>query len=568
MARTRLFGALKRWVRLALIAERQRRPTRECVEQVSAMWQSTRREVLRAALGTTATASLPFTSCTHSLRHQSSTERVAIVGAGLAGLHAAYRLRQAGVRAQIYEASSRVGGRMFTARRLYAPGQVAELGGEFIDSNHLWCRGLAHEFGVPLDDLLANEPPELHRDTFFFQHRRIDEAEIVEAFRPIAARIEVDVDAAAEHVATFARLDAMSITEWLAGIPEANALIKAILEVAYVGEFGLEADDQSVFNLFRLIDFKSSGAFHLFGESDERFHIRTGSDTLTTRLAETVAEQLRMGMRLVAVAQRADATYRLTFEHGTALVERDAEHVILAIPFSLLRQVALRLELPSVKRRVITELGYGTNAKLLGQYATRVWRSVHHANGTVYTDNGLQSLWDAVRGQEGTAGILTTFLGGKSGVQVGAGTPEARLLETLPQIEAIFPGTTATYCPGHALRMHWPSAPFALGSYAAYRPGQTAFEGIEGRRVGNLHFCGEHTSVIFQGLMEGACATGAFTAQAVLNDMGLPIEHILTAHGAGFPSPHMAFSTPLQPRSTARYRLPSVVPARLTPQGT
>ena len=272
MAHTRLFGALKRWARLAWRAERQRRPTREYVEQVSAMWQSTRREVLRAALGTTAMAALPFTSCTSSMRHYNGTERVVIVGAGLAGLHAAYRLRQAGVQAQVYEAATRVGGRMFTAHSLYAPGQVAELGGEFIDSNHVWCRGLAQECGVPLDDLVADEPPELRHDTFFFQNRRIDEAEIVEAFRPIAARIAVDVEAAVENAATFARLDAMSITAWLAGIAEANALIKAILEVAYVGEFGLEADDQSVFNLLRLIDFKSPEAFRLFGESDERFY--------------------------------------------------------------------------------------------------------------------------------------------------------------------------------------------------------------------------------------------------------------------------------------------------------
>jgi monoamine oxidase len=556
MARTWLFGALKRWARLAWIAERQRRPTRECVEQVSAMWRSTRREVLRAAMGATAMGALSCTSCTNSIRHYNGTERVAIVGAGLAGLHAAYRLLQAGVRAQVYEAATRVGGRMFTARSLYAQGQVAELGGEFIDSNHIWCRGLAEEFGVPLDDLFANEPPEVLRDTFFFQNRRIDEAEIVAAFRPIAARIAVDVEAAVEHAATFARLDATSITEWLAGIPEANALIRAILEVAYVGEFGLEADDQSVFNLLRLIDFKTPEAFRLFGESDERFRIRTGSDTLTTRLAEAVAGQIRTDMRLVAITQRADATYRLTFEHGTARVERDAEHVILALPFSLLRQVALRLELPPVKRRVITELGYGTNAKLLSQYAARVWRSVHNASGTVYTDNGLQNLWDAVRGQEGASGILTTFLGGKSGVQVGAGTPEARVLETLPRIEAIFPGTAATYRPGHALRMHWPSAPFALGSYAAYRPGQTAFEGVEGRRVGNLHFCGEHTSVAFQGFMEGACATGAFTAQAVLNDMGLPTEHIMTAFRAHFSSPYMAFSTPSQHGGAGRRRFP------------
>jgi monoamine oxidase len=191
---------------------------------------------------------------------------------------------------------------------------------------------------------------------------------------------------------------------------------------------------------------------------------------------------------------------------------------------------------------------------------------VHNASGTVYTDNGLQNLWDAGRGQEGAIGILTTFLGGKSGVQVGAGTPEARVLETLPLIEAIFSGTAATYCPGHALRMHWPSAPCARGSYAAYRPGQTVFEGIEGRRVGNLHFCGEHTSVICQGLMEGACATGAFVAQAVLHDLGLPIEHIMPALRTDFPSPHMVFSMPSQHRGTARHRLPSAAPARLVAQ--
>jgi len=89
MARTRLFGALKRWARLAWIAERQRRPSRECVEQVLATWQSTRREMLRAAMRATAIAALPFTGCASSMRHHNGTERVAIVGAGLAGLHAA-----------------------------------------------------------------------------------------------------------------------------------------------------------------------------------------------------------------------------------------------------------------------------------------------------------------------------------------------------------------------------------------------------------------------------------------------------------------------------------------------
>ena len=214
--------------------------------------------------------------------------------------------------------------------------------------------------------------------------------------------------------------------------------------------------------------------------------------------------------------------------------------------------VALRLGCHPVKRRVINELGYGTNAKLLGQYATRVWRSVHNASGTVYTDNGLQNLWDAVRGQRGPAVFSPHFSAGKAVYRQGAGQ-EARVLKTLPRIEAIFRArqrrtvqAMPSVCTGRV-------PPFALGSYAAYRPGQTVFEGIEGRRVGNLHFCGEHTSVAFQGLMEGACATGAFTAQVILHDMGLPMEHIMTAPGALPLSPH-GLQYASQQRGAAHHR--------------
>src|SRR2546423_15696689 len=89
----------------------------------------------------------------------------------------------------------------------------------------------------------------------------------------------------------------------------------------------------------------------------------------------------------------------------------------------------------------------------------------------------------------------------------------------LPHVGALFPGPAAAYVASTAVRMHWPTAPFALGSYAVYRPGQTSFQGMEGARVGNLHFCGEHCSVDFQGFMEGACETSARVAVALLNDL-------------------------------------------------
>ena len=79
----------------------------------------------------------------------------------------------------------------------------------------------------------------------------------------------------------------------------------------------------------------------------------------------------------------------------------------------------------------------------------------------------------------------------------------------------------AAYLANSAVRQHWPTMPFALGSYACYRPGQAAFSGSEGVAEGRLHFCGEHTSVDFQGYMEGGAESGARAAREILVDLGL-----------------------------------------------
>src|SRR6185436_11825213 len=79
--------------------------------------------------------------------------RVVILGAGTAGLTCAYRLQQCGVRATILEAAPRVGGRMYSLQNFFPDDQVAELGGELIDTDHHAVRNLAHELGLELIDL-------------------------------------------------------------------------------------------------------------------------------------------------------------------------------------------------------------------------------------------------------------------------------------------------------------------------------------------------------------------------------------------------------------------------------
>ena len=132
---------------------------------------------------------------------------------------------------------------------------------------------------------------------------------------------------------------------------------------------------------------------------------------------------------------------------------------------------------------------------------------------------GLQQGWDTTIGQIGvTGGVWTNFLGGGQGVASGAGTAEEWFGGILGDLEAIWPGTQAAFS-GQAARMHWPTFPYALGSYTCYRPGQWAYWSYEGAREGNIHFCGEHCSLDFQGWLEGAVESGQRAANEVVRSL-------------------------------------------------
>jgi monoamine oxidase len=85
------------------------------------------------------------------------TPRIVVVGGGLAGLVATYRLQQAGYVAELHEASSRLGGRCWTIRGAFSEGQIAEHGGELIDNGHLQMKQLVQELGLDLENLVQGE---------------------------------------------------------------------------------------------------------------------------------------------------------------------------------------------------------------------------------------------------------------------------------------------------------------------------------------------------------------------------------------------------------------------------
>jgi monoamine oxidase len=479
-------------------------------------------------LGATAgiIASLPGSACSPKHPQWSGGPRIAIVGAGIAGLTCAYRLAQGGLGAKVFDSWNRVGGRMFTARDRWADQQLTELGGELIDTKHAALRALADELGLTLDAIVEPSGNGVRQDTWFFDGRLVADAELVEAFRPVAPRLGADA-AREDDAPEFARIDRLGLAAYLDSIPELEPVLRALIEVAYVGEYGLEPERQSPWNLLWLIDSATPEPFRVYGDSDEAYHVHGGNDQIPAGLAARLSHPIELEHRLVKVVERASGAFGLSFERpGRSALEQDFDYVVFALPFTRLREVELLASMPRLKLDMIQQLGMGTNAKLMGQFSERVWRTRHLASGSVTTDNGLQLLWETSRGQAGRAGILTVFAGGSVGERLGDDTAEAQMTARLARLDAIFPGTSAQYVPGSAVRMHWPTVEHTKGSYSCYLPGQARFSGHEGEAVGRLRFCGEHTSADFQGFMNGGAETGEGVARQLLAELGV------TRHGS------------------------------------
>ncbi|WP_310568899.1 FAD-dependent oxidoreductase [Gemmatimonas sp.] len=448
-----------------------------------------------------------------------STERVVVIGAGLAGLTCAWRLKAQGIAATVYEANTRLGGRCWSNRAGFGA-QIAEHGGELIDQGHTAIRHLAQELGLVLDNVLAAEANGTELQLWFdgapYSYRQAVE-DLKAVWQPLK-RDYVEAGYPTLYTQSTARgreLDALSIRDWIATrVPGGmSSRVGKLLDVAYNIEYGAESTDQAALNLVYLLGGVGQGQLRLFGPSNEKSKVRGGNDQLVARMAAGLSGQVETSRALIAV-RATGSRWTLDFDGGAPVL---ADRVVLALPFSVLRE---RVDIgganfPEVKRRAIAELGMGRNAKLALQFNTRHWRTLG-GNGDSFSDRGYQATWEVTRAQPGAKGILVNYTGGNvTGAQSGR-LSSALATEFLTRIEPVMPGLTAAYT-GVSTFDDWPRNPWSLGSYSYYRVGQyTRFAGAEGEVVGSCHFCGEHTSIDAQGYLEGAVESGERAAREIL----------------------------------------------------
>jgi monoamine oxidase len=243
--------------------------------------------------------------------------------------------------------------------------------------------------------------------------------------------------------------------------------------------------------------------------------------------ASLPSKSLQTSTALTSIVKNNDGTFTLRLRKGNSNFNVTADRVILTLPFSILRGLNYSgAGFNSVKDIAIQQLGYGTNSKLHLQFKKRLWNETGPwglSNGASFSDTGYQNTWDVTRAQPGETGILVNYTGGSVGASftgdnTNPGVVNGYAGQFLNQIQPVFPGIAAQWNGCATLDTPWKS-PYLLGSYAYFKVGQfTLFAGAEAERSGNCHFAGEHTSIEFQGFMQGAAQEGARAAEEILSD--------------------------------------------------
>ena len=289
-------------------------------------------------------------------------ESIAIIGAGAAGLTAAFRLIQAGAKVELFEGSRRIGGRMFTQDRFIPPdlndGQpmFCELGGELVDSNHKDLIELATELGVQIQELKSGDSGV---EYYYFEGKIRTDRELIPAFEPLAKQLAQDAEELTDKEGNYTekarKFDRISLDDYLKSFKaKVEPWVLHLLDVAYEIEYGRATKEQSALNLIEYLSPDTTGGFKMYGESDESKRIKGGSSRLIEALEKAIAGKVKIHTRhkLTAIAKDARGKVRLTFDTPDGRQQLTFSKVICALPFTMLRAGTRRWNQPiGLKRR-------------------------------------------------------------------------------------------------------------------------------------------------------------------------------------------------------------------------
>ena len=467
---------------------------------------------------------------------------VIVVGAGMAGLTAAFELEQAGCTCTIVEAErSHVGGRVRTHR--FSNGQYGELGAMRLPDTHKTVLDYVKKFGLTTRPFINSSP-----NAYFYlrgqreRYLRYDRIRQLYQLRPgerektllqlwglavdpiIESLTEVERDDLANSdswkTAKIDGLDQLSIHQVLerAGLsPEAIELVGVALGV---GETLLEA--AATEHLREELSALWAGDFH---------EIVGGMELLPNAFLRALTTKPRMGCEVVRL-ERDETTGRVAAicRLGDKTERVEGDYLVCTIPFSVLQRVAADPPFSGGKQRAIREITYESATKVLVNAKRRFWETDDAIlGGASYTDlltgpifypsdNRLGGDEDRSRGP---GPLLICYNWGEAARRLGVLPASEREQLAVDLVSGLHPQLTAE--PGlvaDKVSWAWHTHRWSCGAFAFYLPGQFArlhrdVVAPEGR----IHFAGEHTSRSHTWI-EGAMESGHRAAGEIITRAG------------------------------------------------
>ncbi len=455
-------------------------------------------------------------------RPRARTERtqVVVIGAGLAGLAAANDLTRAGVQVVVLEARSRPGGRVHTLRDPFDDGLYAEAGAVFVPGDHALTVRLVRELGLALQPV---EHGRGHAGRVFVEGRSVhagaprwpmplkprETGLTPEQMRSLYLDPVVEAVGDPGHPLwpreAALRFDGMTMAQLLERRGASPGAI-GLMRLGYLNQWGDGVDAASALGLLRDLAANGRGPVH---------RIAGGSDRLPAALARRLGDTVRYASR-VAGMERARGAVRIKYTARGAQRRIDAEHVVCAVPYSVLRGMAVRPPFSAPKRTVVARLPATSVTRVYLQFRDRVWDEDDGL--AVATDLPIMLAAHATAGQPGARGIVEAFVTGPQARALAQMDEAACVRAVRAQVARVIPGADGAV--ERAAVYAWDRDPWARGDYAWFRPGQVrAFLPHLATPEGRVHFAGDHTSTR-PGWMQGALESGVRAAREVLAALG------------------------------------------------
>ena len=441
--------------------------------------------------------------------------RVAVVGAGYAGLAAAVTLADAGVDVVVYEARDRVGGRVWS-QPLDGPGgdgPIIERGAEFVLAGYDEMRTWLDRVGLSLVDTgmsyYVREPRWAHstavdasaaggRSTTVGIAEPADTVPTTGAPTADAPTEAVTVEDMRLTAAALARMEhepGVSVADLLDRLdvrPEVAEAVRARIEVSCAWN----AADLAASVVDHVASFESAPSHRVDG----------GNQGLALSLAAVLGDRVRTGVPVTKV-EHSPGGALVTSTSGLELYDA----VVITVPLPLLRDLEIVPPLPLDRRDALERMTIGHAAK------------AHVGVRGAITTSAVLSVpdrfwcWTATGADGAVLPVLNAFAGSPAAVAAlrtdeGTAPWVSRLVDIRDDLD--LDETTA-------IVTTWHDDPWARGAYSAEglsaRPGDGE---VLAQPLGRVFVAGEHTAGEWSGLMEGALRSGSRAARQVLDLVG------------------------------------------------